>query len=216
MSFTHTTDDFQALAGRDPAFGRALQRWGQPEPLSGEPLDVDGRFAALARAIINQQLSVRAAATIYERVVTAAGGELTPGRILGTPGQTLREAGMSGAKVRALEGLGHAVADGELDLMALDDVSDDDAFGELVAIRGIGPWTAEVFLMFALNRSDVMAAADVGVRGGIQAIFDLDARPTAKELAEMAEAWRPYRTAACRLAWHAVSATPIADLFPES
>ena len=92
----------------------------------------------------------------------------------------------------------------------LDDLSDDDAYQALVALPGVGPWTAQVFLMFSLRRDDVLAAADIGVLNGIKLIFELDPRPTPRELAAMAEPWRPHRTAACRMAWHVASATPIA------
>jgi DNA-3-methyladenine glycosylase II len=170
----------------------------------------DERFGSLALAIINQQLSAKAAATIYGRVLEALGGELSPQRILDSEAETLRTAGMSWAKVRALQGIARAVTAGDIDLEGLDDLSDDDAYQALIALPGVGPWTAQVFLIFDLGRDDVLAAADIGVLNGIKLVFDLPERPTPKELAAMAEAWRPHRTAACRLAWQAVTAVPAA------
>jgi DNA-3-methyladenine glycosylase II len=170
----------------------------------------DEGFRTLALAIVNQQLSAKAAATIYGRVLEALGGELSPQRILDSEAETLRTAGMSWAKVRALQGIARAVTAGEIDLEGLDDLSDDDAYQALIALPGVGPWTAQVFLIFDLGRHDVLAAADIGVLNGIKLIFDLPERPTPKELAAMAEAWRPHRTAACRLAWQAVTAVPAA------
>jgi DNA-3-methyladenine glycosylase II len=205
-----TTDEFDALGRLEPAFAGAIERWGRPEPLPRRRVRADERFGTLALAIVNQQLSTRAAATIHGRVLEALGGELSPQRILDSEPEALRSAGMSWAKVRALQGIAAAVTAGAVDLGGLDDVSDDDAFQTLIALPGVGPWTAQVFLIFSLWRDDVLTAADIGVLNGIRLILDLPARPTPKELAAMAEAWRPHRTAACRLAWHAVTAVPAA------
>jgi DNA-3-methyladenine glycosylase II len=202
------TDEFDALGQLEPAFARAIEQWGRPEPLPGRRVPAGERFASLALAIINQQLSAKAAATIYGRVLETLGGELSPQRILDREPEALRAAGMSSAKVRALQGIGRAVTAGDIDLEGLDGVSDDDAYQALIALHGVGPWTAQVFLIFDLGRNDVLAAADIGVLNGIKLIFDLPERPTAKELAGMAEAWRPHRTAACRLAWQAVTTVP--------
>jgi DNA-3-methyladenine glycosylase II len=201
-------DEFEALGQLEPAFARAIERWGHPERLPRRRVPADERFGSLALAIINQQLSAKAGATIYGRVLEALGGELSPQRILDREPEALRAAGMSSAKVRALQGIARAVTAGDIDLEGLDDLSDDDAYQGLIALPGVGPWTAQVFLIFDLGRNDVLAAADIGVLNGIKLIFDLPERPTPKELAAMAEAWRPHRTAACRLAWQAVTAVP--------
>jgi DNA-3-methyladenine glycosylase II len=199
-------DEFDALGQLEPRFARAIEQWGRPKPLPRGRARVDERFGSLALAIINQQLSTKAAATIYGRVLEALGGELSPPRILDGEPEALRAAGMSWAKVRALQGIARAVTAGDIDLGGLDDLSDDDAHQALIALPGVGPWTAQVFLMFDLGRDDVLAAADIGVLNGI----NLPERPTPKELVAMAEAWRPHRTAACRLAWQAVTAVPAA------
>jgi DNA-3-methyladenine glycosylase II len=202
-----TKDEFDALGRLEPAFARAIEQWGHPDRLPRK-VPAAERFGSLALAIINQQLSAKAAATIYGRVLEALGGELSPQRILDREPEALRAAGMSSAKVRALQGIARAVTAGDIDLEGLDDLSDDDAYEGLIALPGVGPWTAQVFLIFDLGRNDVLAAADIGVLNGIKLIFDLPERPTPKELAAMAEAWRPHRTAACRLAWQAVTAVP--------
>ena len=201
-------DEFDALGRLEPAFASAIGHWGRPEPLGRTRVSADERFSSLALAIINQQLSSKAAATIYGRVLEALGGELSPQRVLEREPEVLRAAGMSSAKVRALRGIAAAVTAGDIDLEGLDDLSDDDAYEALIALPGVGPWTAQVFLMFDLGRDDVLAAGDIGVLNGIKLIFDLPERPTPGELAAMAEAWRPHRTAACRLAWQAVTAVP--------
>jgi DNA-3-methyladenine glycosylase II len=203
-------DEFDALGQLEPAFARAVEQWGRPEPVPRRRVPADERFGSLALAIVNQQLSAKAAATIYGRVLDALGGELSPQRILDSEPEALRTAGMSWAKVRALQGIARAVTAGDIDLGGLDDLSDDDAYQALIALPGVGPWTAQVFLIFDLGRDDVLAAADIGVLNGIKLVFDLPERPTPKELAAMAEAWRPHRTAACRLAWQAVTAVPAA------
>ena len=203
-------DEFEALGQLEPAFARAIEQWGRPEPLPGRRVRADERFGSLALAIVNQQLSAKAAATIYGRVLEALGGELSPQRILDCEPEALRAAGMSWAKVRALQGIARAVTAGDIDLGGLDDLSDDDAYQALIALPGVGPWTAQVFLIFDLGRDDVLAAGDIGVLNGIKLIFDLPQRPTPKELAALAEGWRPHRTAACRLAWQVVTAVPAA------
>jgi DNA-3-methyladenine glycosylase II len=202
-------DEFDALGQLEPAFARAIERWGRPAPLRRRRGSADERFRSLALAIINQQLSSKAAATIYGRVREALGGELSPQRILDSEPEALRTAGMAWAKVRALQGIARAVTTGDIDLGALDDLTDDDAYQALIALPGVGPWTAQVFLIFDLGRNDVLAAGDIGVLNGIRLIFDLAERPTPKALAATAEAWRPHRTAASRLAWQAVTAVPI-------
>lgn len=202
--------EFHALAGRDPAFAAALARWGVPEVIPGPGrLEHPSRFAALTRSIMGQQLSVKAARTIHGRVVELIGGHPTPELVLAQDAPALREAGLSGAKVRSLHGIARAVQSGEIDLDSLDHLSEDEASEALVKLPGVGPWTAHMFLMFVLQRPDVLAPGDVGVLNGIKVIFDLDERPTPKALVAMAEPWSPHRTAACRLAWHVLDATPI-------
>lgn len=204
------TPDFAALAAAELAFAAALERYGAPEPVAGPGrTSHPSRFSALGRSIIGQQLSVAAARTINGRVVELLGGPLEPTAVLAQPEEALRGCGLSGAKVRALKGTALAVDTGAVDLDGLDALSEEEAESALVALPGVGPWTAHMFLMFVLQRPDVLAPGDVGVRNGLAKIFDLAERPTPAQIVEMAEPWRPHRTAACRLAWHVLDATPL-------
>lgn len=208
-------DPFTALADLEPAFARALTRWGMPEPIPGPGrLEHPSRFAALTRSVMGQQLSVKAARTIHGRVVELLGGHPTPELVLEHDEAALRACGLSGAKIRAVHGIARAVVDGTIDLEGLDHQREEEAEAALVALPGVGPWTAHMFLMFVLGHPDVVAPGDVGVRNGLAVIFDLPEKPTPKEIVAMAEPWRPHRTAACRLAWHVLDATPIDDDVP--
>lgn len=208
-------EQFAELARREPAFAAALARYGLPEPIPGPGRQAHpSRFAALTRSIMGQQLSVKAARTIHERVLALLGDHPTPELILQHEEPALRACGLSGAKIRSLHGIARAIQGGEIDLDALDHLADDDAKTALVALPGVGPWTAEMFLMFVLQRPDVLAPGDVGVQNGIGRILAMEQRPTPKQLEALAEPWRPYRTAACRLAWHVLDATPIDDYVP--
>lgn len=208
-------EEFTKLAALDPAFERALARWGTPEHIPGPGrLEHPSRYAALARSIMGQQLSVKAARTIHGRVVDLIGGHPTPELMLAQTEEALRAAGLSGAKIRAVHGIARAVQAGDIDLDALDHLPEEEAEAALVALPGVGPWTAHMFLMFVLGHPDVVAPGDVGVRNGLMVIFDLPEKPTQREIVAMAEPWRPHRTAACRLAWHVLDATPIDDYVP--
>ncbi|MFT4034466.1 MAG: DNA-3-methyladenine glycosylase [Patulibacter sp.] len=203
------THAFRALAAIDPAFARALERWGTPEPIAGPGrVEHPTRFAALARSIIGQQLSVKAARTIHGRVVELLGAPPTPALLLAHDEPALRACGLSGAKVRALHGIARAVNAGRINLDTLGELPEEQAEAALVALPGVGPWTAHMFLMFVLGHPDVLAPGDVGVRNGLAKIFELPEKPTPREIVAMADAWRPHRTAACRLAWHALDAAP--------
>lgn len=202
--------EFHALAALDPAFAAAIEQYGVPAPVAGPGRMLHpSRFAALARSVIGQQLSVKAARTIHGRVIELLGDHPTPELVLAQSPEALRGCGLSGAKIRALQGIAAAVAAGEIDLDALDALPEEEAEGLLVALPGVGPWTAHMFLMFVLGHPDVVAPGDVGVRNGLARIFGHEVRPTPAETVAMAAAWRPHRTAACRLAWHVLDATPL-------
>lgn len=202
--------DWDALAAIEPAFEAALAKWGAPEAIPGPGrVEHPSRFAALTRSIMGQQLSVKAARTIHGRVVELLGADPTPELVLQHEEAALRACGLSGAKIRSLHGIARAVQAGDIDFDSLDDLSEDDAAARLVALPGVGPWTAHMFLMFVLRRPDVLAPGDVGVQNGIKVIFDREVRPTPKELVVMAEPWSPHRTAACRLAWHVLDTAPL-------
>jgi DNA-3-methyladenine glycosylase II len=185
---------------------RLLDANGAPEPRPPRP-DV---YAALVRAIVGQQLSVRAARAIYDRLLARFDGHPpTPQQILDDDPDELRvAAGLSHAKVRYLRSLAEHVVGGALEIDRLHELSDEEVMAELVAVKGIGEWSAHIFLMFTLQRPDVLAVGDLGIRRAVQRAYDLPALPTPAELIAIAEPWRPYRTAACLVLWHSLANAP--------
>src|SRR5262245_2912824 len=166
-------------------------------------------WEALARAIVGQQLSTRAAASIWNKLLAIFGGELpTPEQLVRRRPQTLRKAGLSNAKVEFLRDLAARIRDGRLDLPSLKGLSDEDVCAELVQVKGIGRWSAEMFLIFHLGRQDVVSAGDLGIRRAIQIAYELDDLPGPEEIDRIAEAWRPHRTLAGLYLWRSLAATP--------
>jgi DNA-3-methyladenine glycosylase II len=167
-------------------------------------------YAALVRAIVGQQLSTRAARAIYDRLLERFDGHPpTPRQILDDDPDELRvAAGLSHAKVRYLRSLAEHVASGALEIDRLTELSDEQVIAELVAVNGIGEWTAHIFLMFTLQRPDVLAVGDLGIRRAVQRAYDLPGLPTPAELTSIAEPWRPHRTAACVVLWSSLANAP--------
>lgn len=170
----------------------------------------DDHYGSLLRSITGQQLSVKAAATIYQRVLDFFGGEVpTPQQILKADPEKLKEAGgLSRAKTQYLRSLAEHVVNGELELQKLDDLPDDEVIAELTAVKGLGVWTAQMFLMFHLGREDVMPTGDLGIRRAVMIEYGLDELPGHDQLIELSEAWRPHRTLACLYLWASVDAAP--------
>jgi DNA-3-methyladenine glycosylase II len=166
-------------------------------------------YAALLRAIIGQQLSVKAAASIYGRVVEKYGGRPpTPQQILATDPDELRALGLSRAKASYLRSLAEHVLAGELELERFEALDDETVIAELTAVKGLGEWTAHMFLMFQLQRPDVWPVGDLGIRRAVERWWELPALPGPSELNELAEPWRPYRTLAARYLWESLDAVP--------
>jgi DNA-3-methyladenine glycosylase II len=200
------------LAAADPVMAELVERFG--------PMSVAERqrrrgqrpgdaYGALLRAVVGQQLSTKAARTIYERVVALFDGDdPSPEALLAVDEGSLRGAGLSGRKVEYLRDLATHVLSGELELDRLDELGDDEVIAEVTAVRGFGRWTAEMFLMFHLGRKDVVSGGDLGIRRGLMLAYGLDEMPTPDEVVERAEAWRPHRTLACLYLWEAAAATP--------
>ncbi|MEA3076337.1 MAG: DNA-3-methyladenine glycosylase [Actinomycetota bacterium] len=188
-----------ALADRDPGIAGLLDAVGPPKLRSpqGTP------FVALARAICFQQLSGKAAATIFGRFVDNVGGELTPEAVLATPIDDLRRAGLSNAKALSVLDLAAKVLDGTVPLHDAGKLTDDELVERLVVVRGIGRWTAEMFLIFQLRRLDVWPIDDLGVRKGYAKVYGLATAPTPKELLVLGDAFRPYRSVAAWYMWRA-------------
>jgi DNA-3-methyladenine glycosylase II len=177
------------------------------ERMRGRPADA---YGALVRSIVGQQLSTRSARAIYGRLVDRYGGRPpTPEEVLADDPDELRvAAGLSHAKVRYLRSLAEHVVDGSLELDRLEQLSDEEVAAELIAVRGIGLWSAQVFLMFHLQRPDIVASGDLGIRRAVMLHYGLDVLPAPAVVEEIAERWRPYRTIACRFLWRSLAATP--------
>ncbi len=189
------------LQRRDRALARFIARAG---PIGYRPRHPDGHFGTLVRAIVFQQLSTRVAHVILERVTTAAGGSLSPESLAALPDERLRTAGLSRSKVASLRDLSTKVLDGSVKLTSSSKRSDDEIVAELVTVRGIGRWTAEMYLIFELRRLDVWPVDDLGVRQGYALIWGIDP-PTAKQLDPLGERFRPYRSLVALCCWKAVA-----------
>lgn len=186
---------------RDPVLDRLVARIG---PIRYRPRHPDGHFGTLVRAIVFQQLAGSAAQAIFDRVVTAAGGGLTPESLAAVSDGKLRAAGLSQNKLLALRDLSAKVLDGSVDLRASPKQSDDEIVAKLVTVRGIGKWTAEMYLLFELRRFDVWPVDDLGVRQGYAIGWDLETPPKPKELLALGEPFRPYRSVVALYCWEAV------------
>jgi len=168
-------------------------------------------YGALVRSIVGQQLSTKAAAAIYARLIARFDGRPpTPEEVLADDPEELRAAaGLSNAKVRFLRSLAEHVLSGELELDRLESLSDDEVIAELTAVKGIGVWSAHMFLMFHLRRPDVLAVGDLGIRKAVRSLYGLDELPAPAAIEAIAEPWRPYRTLACLYLWRSLDATPV-------
>jgi DNA-3-methyladenine glycosylase II len=200
-----------ALRAADPVLARVIDAVGPDglgDPRAGRPTD---HYGALVRSIVGQQLSTTAARSIYTRLTDRFGGRApTPEEVLADDPDALRvAAGLSHAKTRYLRSLAEHVRDGSLRLERLNALPDDDVIAELTAVKGIGLWSAQVFLMFHLQRPDVVAVGDLGIRRAVMIHYGLDSLPDAATVERIAEPWRPHRTLACRYLWRSLEATPV-------
>lgn len=188
--------DVKALAELEPAFARVIEQHGVPEPRSSEP-----GAHSLLRTIVGQQVSVAAARSMWSKLETAYGRPPDLGAILKASDEELRLAGISRQKAGYARSLAALVLSRELDLSSLP-VDDEEAVALLTKIKGIGRWSAEIYLLFAEGRRDIWPAGDLAVQVEVGRLLGLADRPNEKQLRELAEAWRPYRGAAAVLAWH--------------
>jgi len=184
------------LARRESAFAAALARVGYPEPRIREP-----GYATLLRTIVGQQVSTKAAESVWRKLESIVGPLTDPGNIARASDEQLREAGLSRQKASYARSLAEEVTSGRLDLDNLP-ADDEEAIAALVHIKGIGRWSAEIYLLFAEGRPDIWPAGDLAVQIEVGRILGHDARPSEKLTRELAEAWRPHRGAAAILAWH--------------
>jgi DNA-3-methyladenine glycosylase II len=166
-------------------------------------------YGALLRAIVGQQLSTKAARTIYLRVLELFGGATpAPERLLEASEADLRGCGLSGRKVEYIRDLASHVLSGELELERLDELADEQVVEEIVAVRGLGQWTAEMFLIFHLERPDVLSGGDLGIRKAIGIEYGLDEMPPPQRVLEIGEPWRPHRSLASLYLWESLAAVP--------
>jgi DNA-3-methyladenine glycosylase II len=185
-----------ALAAIEPAFAPALQRAGVPEPRDG-----DKSYVTLLRAIIGQQVSVASATAIWNKLDVQTGGAHDPELMAATSDEGLRAAGLSRQKMSYARSLSEEVLSGRLDFDALP-ADDEEAIARLTSVKGIGRWSAEIYLLFAEGRSDVFPAGDLAVQIELGVILGMDGKPTEKTIRALAEPWSPHRGAAAVFAWH--------------
>ena len=204
-------DAIAHLVAADPVLAGLVERCGPPEtardPSRPAPSD---HYGALLRAIVGQQLSTKAARAIYARVVAFFDGRTpSPEQVLAADPEALRQAaGLSRAKVAFLRSLAEHVISGELELDRLHELPDDEIIAELCAVKGIGEWSAHMFLIFQLERPDVMAPGDLGIRRAVERAYGLPELPAPADVLALADAWRPYRSVACRLLWRSLDNVP--------
>jgi DNA-3-methyladenine glycosylase II len=192
----HVQEGMAALGAIDPRFAAGLASFGHP-PLR----NAEEGYAALLRAIVGQQVSVHAARSIWNRVAVLV-DPMTPERLLEFSDEQLRACGLSNNKVKFARALALDTAEKRVVFEALAELDDDAAINMLTQVKGIGRWTAEIYLMFALGRPDVMPANDIGLIVAAQSLFGLRKRPAPEKLLKMANAWRPWRTVAALFLWH--------------
>jgi DNA-3-methyladenine glycosylase II len=192
-----------AVAAQDPAVAAALAQAGYPEPRISAP-----GYQTLLRAVVGQQVSIQAAASMWAKLTAALGDPPAPERLLEASDETLRAAGLSRQKASYARSLAEVVVSGQLDFSRLS-ADDEEAIAELVRVKGIGRWTAEIYLLFAEGRLDIWPAGDLAVQIEVGRILGLDGKPTEKALREIAERWRPHRGAMAIFAWHHRKIVPI-------
>ena len=199
----HLRDSDGVLRGLIDAVGTL------PDAREGRP-ERDDHYGALVRSIVGQQVSVHAARAIYGRLTARFGGNApTPAQILAEDPEELRAAaGLSRSKAGYLRSLAEHVVSGELELESLQTLDDERVVGELVAVKGLGVWTAQMFLMFQLERPDVLPTGDLGIRRAMQRAYGLVDLPQPPQMEAIASPWRPHRTLACRYLWRSLHNEP--------
>jgi DNA-3-methyladenine glycosylase II len=199
------------LRESDPVMAGLIDRFGDPEAVRprrvGVPADP---YGALLRSIVGQQLSTRAAVAIYGRLAGLYGDRTpSPHELLETDPEELRRVGLSRAKVRYLRDLAERVEADEVDLDGLPELPDDEVRAQLTQVKGLGPWSVDMFLIFHLGRPDVLPVGDLGIRKAVQVAYELDGLPDAATITRIGEPWRPWRTLASLYLWRSLDTTPL-------
>jgi DNA-3-methyladenine glycosylase II len=209
MAVKATPKVVAALRAADPVMERLIEEHGAVVRRDLRRERPGDAYGALLRSIVGQQLSTKAARTIYGRMLDLFGGHApTPVQLLAADPDEIRAAGLSRPKIQYLRDLAQHVEDGELELDRLDDLPDEEVIEQLTAVKGIGEWSAHMFLMFHLGRPDVLPVGDQGIRRAIQVQYGLRKPPDPKRLEKLARPWRPYRTLACLYLWSSLDNQP--------
>ena len=189
------------LLRRDPVLAALIRKHGPCGLAAAQRAD---HFSALVRAITGQQLSTKAAATIYSRLAALMPDGVSPAALVALTDEQMRAVGMSRQKIAYFRDLAEKALSGALPLDALDEMGDDDVIAALTQVKGIGRWSAEMFLMFRLHRPDVLPVDDLGIVNAVKAVYRLRKRPTADRIRRIGEAWRPYRSVASWYLWRSL------------
>jgi DNA-3-methyladenine glycosylase II len=195
----------RALMRRDPVLAPVIRRHKTRSPLDIPALDP---FPALVRTITAQQISTRAAATIHGRLIALMPNGVAPDALLALTDDQFRQAGLSRQKIGYLRDLASKVASGDLPIGSLHELDDEAVINAIVKVKGLGRWSAEMFLMFRLRRPDVLPVDDLGIVNAIQRLYGLRKKPKAARIIKIGEAWRPYRTVACWYLWRSLENSP--------
>ena len=202
-------DALEELRGSDPVMRRLVDEHGpldEEQRRRGRPLEP---YGALVRSIVGQQLSTKAARTIYERLTDLFDGRTpSPAELLAADPEEVRSAGLSRPKVAYLRSLAEHVESGELELARLSELPDEEVSEQLTAVKGLGQWTADMFLIFHLGRPDVLPVGDLGVRRAVERAYELPELPDAARLTEIGEPWRPHRSLASLYLWRSLDNEP--------
>ena len=202
-------DPAEQLRVSDPVMQRLIDEHGpldEDERRRGRPLEP---YGALVRSIVGQQLSTKAARSIHERLIALFDGRTpTPAELLAADPEEVRSVGLSRSKVSYLRSLAVHVESGELELARLSELSDEDVSAELTAVKGLGQWSADMFLIFHLGRPDVLPVGDLGIRRAVERAYELPELPDAAKLTEIAEPWRPHRSLASLYLWRSLDNQP--------
>lgn len=204
---THT-DTLTAALAHFEVHDPLLFAWAKRAQLS-PIVPSEDLFLRICDSIISQQLSTKAADAILNRFLQLFSEGLSPTTVAALEAQTIRDVGISWAKVRSLQDLADALVAGRLDLDALPQLSDEHVINALCQVKGIGPWTAEMILMFGLGRLDLYSHGDLGLKKGMQKIYGLSSLPTVEEVQRITASWSPYRTYGCRVLWRSLELTDV-------